>query len=432
MSTDRPPSGRFCASTLPECCSTMRWVIARPSPVPVSWVEKYGSKMRSSFCGSTPGPVSATSITTSEPLSDRRSDSSSRPEGPGCWPSVGPDPPPLGSLRAGGSRRAQRVLHQIAYRPPQQLTIHRHPDLFVGNVQPHLDAALRRVTIAAGEGAQQIAEVVGLQRRRGDPAVDRELRGDVRVAPRRCAGCSRRSARAPRRSARGSCRQTCCMCSVDSRIGVRGFLISWAMMRAISTQASSRWLRSTSVASSTTSSSAGSSPPASASRSGPIRGSRLLAFGTHLLDRRLRRRSRRAVDRNSSTGARSRASPATGRARSPAVSVPRRSAATRFCTSTRPGRDRATPRRSSMWATTRSTTCFSSSSLRRPAPRRLRRAMTPMASARASSSRSLGVTSSPGAPSAIRRVPPMISISGLVKRRASRLPTANSSITSAE
>ena len=67
------PTGSL-SSTLrePLCSATIRLAMARPRPVPRSFVEKCGRKRRSLSSGEMPWPVSAISISTASPSSRRR------------------------------------------------------------------------------------------------------------------------------------------------------------------------------------------------------------------------------------------------------------------------------------------------------------------------------------------------------------------------
>jgi hypothetical protein len=58
-----PPPGRN-SRRRPPCASTTQRQIDKPMPMPVGFVVKNGSKMRSSFLGSTHGPESSTAILT--------------------------------------------------------------------------------------------------------------------------------------------------------------------------------------------------------------------------------------------------------------------------------------------------------------------------------------------------------------------------------
>src|SRR5581483_4203977 len=66
----RPPASERAAATVPPCASTVRRTIARPSPVPVCFSEKKGSKRRGSASSGTPGPLSST-VTRHAPFARR-------------------------------------------------------------------------------------------------------------------------------------------------------------------------------------------------------------------------------------------------------------------------------------------------------------------------------------------------------------------------
>ena len=59
-----PTPRALVTSIVPPVSSTFRFAIVRPSPVPVAFVEKYGSKIRAMASASIPTPVSATSTVT--------------------------------------------------------------------------------------------------------------------------------------------------------------------------------------------------------------------------------------------------------------------------------------------------------------------------------------------------------------------------------
>src|SRR5262245_49125025 len=60
----RNPGFKFSARIEPPCSSTALRAMAKPRPVPLDLVEKYGSKMRGRISGGTPGPLSSTETTT--------------------------------------------------------------------------------------------------------------------------------------------------------------------------------------------------------------------------------------------------------------------------------------------------------------------------------------------------------------------------------
>ena len=121
----------------------------------------------------------------------------------------------------------------------------------------------RRRRVALHDLAHRGREVARHPLQTRHVAVGGELRGDLPQLVDLAQDVRRCSARRPTAKCSRSRFQTSRRCSVESRIGVSGFLISWAMIRAIAAQASRRWARRTSVTSSTTNSAAGSLSPAS-------------------------------------------------------------------------------------------------------------------------------------------------------------------------
>ncbi len=323
--------------------------------------------MRCSSSAGTPGPRSATVIAAVPSRCSTRTSTSPRP--------------------AAG---AQGVLEQVAQRAPQQPRVEARRQRRRSAAKRTLDAGRRRRAV--------VSDHLAHRRRRGRRAARRGAGCGCRsrtparsaAARRPGAGCCavQRSKTSSKRSGSRCCTST--MCSVESRMGVSGFLISWAMMRAISAHACRRCERSTSVTSSTTSSALGSPAPGTgtqASRTsrsvavaaarqvhGRLSRLRLSAIAADAGEERRHRRQLRRAPPASRAAARRRATPSSSPAR-------------RLASSTRP-RSSSETTAELTFSTMRSTTCFSRT--RRCRPSAMRRAISSIASTRAASSCSLG------------------------------------------
>ena len=226
--TRNPPSGRFSAAMRPPCSSTIFLAIASPSPVPPLLAEKYGiEEPRKDLAERRPGPSSSTA--TRRPLAVAPGGHADLPRGvrraprPRCRAGsrrpgragAGPPAPSARSSIAEVPRARPGAPAYAAADSRGEAGDVRRPDL--GRGQPRVVGELRR-------GA---AQLVRLAQHVRDALLEDAV--EIRRTPRR---------------------QTSRRCSTESRIGVSGFLISCAMIRAISAHAARRFERTTSETSS--------------------------------------------------------------------------------------------------------------------------------------------------------------------------------------
>ena len=194
-----------------------------------SWPRSRDRRGAAGSPDATPGPSSSTLASTRPVAARGRERESSR------RPAQRFD----GVARSGSRRRARAGAGRPSRREPR-----RRVDASTGS-----PARPRRPQRPPGEGpTTSTARILG----RGQPRSSRRTRPPSAAAPRSAAGRSTRTPRGRARNPGDPRLQTSRRCSTERRIGVNGFLISCAMIRAISAQAARRLERTTSETSSIT------------------------------------------------------------------------------------------------------------------------------------------------------------------------------------